>query len=318
MTLPPSSLLIGNAPISYGVFGATAGLQETEPVEMLFEVASAGYRGCELGPPGFFGDPPAVAERFASAQLAAIGAYVPIHFTAGQDTVDADLAGLRASAAELAASGGGLLILADEGSAALLSAPGHDPDDAALTLDNDAWSRLSTITAQAVAIAADYGLSTSFHPHISTYVEHPREIETLLERTEVMLTLDTGHLLLAGGDPTDCLRRWRERVNHVHLKDVVLAVFAAAKRETCADFDSWWEQVCVPFGAGDVDLNGFIEDLLGGGYDGWLVVEQDRGPATAADAALIVAQQRANLEFVIAAAGRVAPAAGQHPGIAKR
>ena len=33
------------------------------------------------------------------------------------------------------------------------------------------------------------------------------------------LTLDTGHLILGGGAPLEGVRRWGDRINHVHLKD---------------------------------------------------------------------------------------------------
>lgn len=306
MSAARDGLPIGNAPISYGVFGGTADTPGISPRDLLAGIAAAGYAGCELGPPGFFGaTPQATAAAFAEAGLAAIGAYVPIHFTAGEATVERELEAMARSAAELAACGGdGPLILADEGSAELLVNPAHDPDDPALTLDDAQWARLAEIVPRAQRIAAEHGLRTSFHPHVSTYVEHPREIERLLEVTDLALTLDTGHLLLAGGDPLACLRRWRERIDHVHLKDVRVEVLARAKRERRTDFDLWWVDVCVPFGAGDVELEPFVADLVAGGYDGWLVVEQDRGPTPVEQYEEVAAEQRANRAWL---AGRTSP-----------
>src|SRR5581483_1376799 len=138
--------------------------------------------------------------------------------------------GLRRTCEELSACGGtGLVILADEGSPELLLNPARPYADRSLALDGPAWRRLARLTGQAMEIAADYGLRTSFHPHVSTYVESPWEVEWLLALTDVPLTLDTGHILLADGDPAQCLRGWRPRVNHVHLKDVRLEVLRSAK-----------------------------------------------------------------------------------------
>ncbi|MBV9604087.1 MAG: TIM barrel protein [Solirubrobacterales bacterium] len=290
---------IANAPISYGVFGATGGAGRVSPLEMLAGIADAGYVGCELGPPGFFGGAGQTADAFAAAGLRAVAAYVPIHFTAGDDTVERELCGLRRSAEELVACGrDGLLILADEGSRALLKAPAHDPGDPRLSLDPNGWRRLAQITRDAVQIAAEFGLRCSFHPHVSTYVEHPSEIDRLLALTELSLTLDTGHLLLAGGDPLACLRAWSERVNHVHLKDVRVDVLRAAKATGRTDFDQWWADVSVPLGRGDVELAAFTAELLRRGYDGWLVVEQDRGPTPRERYDEVAEEQRANFEFV--------------------
>ena len=290
------TLRVGNAPVSFGVYGRPVATIPDLPDRMLAAVAGAGYTGCELGPAGFLGTPAETAGRFARHGLAAIGAYAPVHFAGDDEVVAADLARIDLSCRELAACGGGLVILADEGSETLLSHPAHGRD---LALDDAGWRRLAMLARGAIDLAQGYGLDVTFHPHISTYVEAPWEIERVLESTSVGLTIDTGHLLLAGGDPVECLRAWRERVDHVHVKDVRVQVLEDARARELTDFDDWWGDVCVPFGSGDVDLAGFLGELAAGGYDGWLVVEQDRPPlATPADLEVAAAEQRANLDWL--------------------
>jgi inosose dehydratase len=286
----------GSAPVSFGVYGRPVATIADLPDRMLDAVAAAGYAGCELGPPGFLGTPAETAERFARRGLAAIGAYAPVHFAAHDDVVAADLARVDRSCRELIACGGGLVILADEGSETLLTNPAHGRD---LALDDAGWRLLALRARDAVELAQGYGLDVSFHPHISTYVEAPWEIERLLETTTVGLTIDTGHLQLAGGDPVEYLRAWRARVNHVHVKDVRVTVLDDARARGLTDFDAWWGEVCVPFGSGDVDLAGFLHELGASGYEGWLVVEQDRPPlATLADLEAAATEQRDNLEWL--------------------
>src|SRR5262249_56136159 len=70
----------------------------------------------------------------------------------------------------------------------------------------------------------DRGYEPTFHHETGTHIEAPWEIERMLELTDVGLCLDTGHFLLGGGDPADALRRWRERINQVHVKDARRAV----------------------------------------------------------------------------------------------
>jgi inosose dehydratase len=291
--------LAGNAPVSFGVYGQPIETISDLPERMLDAVEEAGYQGCELGPAGFLGSPDETAARFAARGLAAIGAYAAVHFTASDEVVARDLGRIEQSCRELVACGGGLVILADEGSDALLSNPARPRDDRDLALDDAGWQRLGERAARAVELARSHGLEVSFHPHISTYVESPWEIERLLELTDVGLTIDTGHLQLAGGDPIECLRAWRDRVDHVHLKDVRLRVLQDARARGATDFDAWWGGVCVPFGTGDVDLSGFLGELASGGYDGWLVVEQDRAPlATLDDLRAAAREQRENLEWL--------------------
>jgi inosose dehydratase len=293
------TLRAGSAPVSFGIYGQPIETIPELPDRMLDAVAEAGYAGCELGPAGFLGTPEETASRFASRGLTAVGAYAAVHFAASDNVVADDLTRIERTCRELGACGGGLVILADEGSDVLLTNPARPWDDRSLALDDDGWRRLGALAERAVELARDRGLGVSFHPHISTYVESPWEIERLLELTTVGLTIDTGHLQLAGGDPVECLRAWRDRVNHVHLKDVRLRVLDDARSRGLTDFDAWWGDVCVPFGTGDVDLSGFLGELVAGGYDGWLVVEQDRTPlATLDDLRAAATEQRGNLEWL--------------------
>jgi inosose dehydratase len=299
--------------VSYRVYGHAAGGPAASPAELLATMAAAGYDGSELGPPGFFGSAAQTADTFAAAGLVAAGAYVPVHFAADDDVVSRDFDRLRRTCEELSACGGtGLVILADEGSPELLLNPARPYADRSLALDGPAWRRLARLTGQATEIAADYGLRTSFHPHVSTYVESPWEVEWLLALTDVRLTLDTGHILLAGGDPAQCLRGWRPRVNHVHIKDVRLEVLRSAKAEHRTDFDTWWAGVATPLGSGDVDIDGVLAVLAATGYDGWLVVEQDRAPTPASGYAAVADEQAANLRWL---ADRVSVAVSVLPAV---
>src|SRR4030095_1029318 len=108
-----------------------------------------------------------------------------------------------------------------------------------------------------------HGLEPVFHHHMGTRVQTPAEIERLLEGTDVALLLDTGHLTAAGGDAFAALRDWRDRVGHVHLKDVRLDVL----RATTTWDEAWRRGVFCELGAGDVDLDGFLSQLKDGGYD---------------------------------------------------
>jgi inosose dehydratase len=273
------SLRIGSAPVSFGVYGSTETFG-VSPEALLSSAAAAGYSGMELGPPGFFGTPGATADAFARHELAAIGAYVPIHFSADDETVAQDLESMRRTLDELSVDPDvpGLAILADEGSPELLLNPARDPADRHLALDDAGWQRLVEGMERALALAEGAGVPTSFHPHISTYIESAWEVERLLDSTAVSLTLDTGHFQLAGADPVESFDRYGDRVNHVHLKDVRTRVLTQAKADGRADFDDWWADVAAPLGEGDVNLPAFLERLLQQGYEGWLVVEQDRLP----------------------------------------
>jgi len=58
-------ITVANAPISYGAFELTVGIDPNVPdgEKILDEVQGAGYAGIDLGPVGYLGDGPVLAER---------------------------------------------------------------------------------------------------------------------------------------------------------------------------------------------------------------------------------------------------------------
>ena len=72
------------------------------------------------------------------------------------------------------------------------------------------------------------------------------------------------------------LRDWRERIGAVHIKDVRLDVLETVKAERADTLTAWRRGLFCALGVGDVDLGGFCAALTEQGYEGWVVVEQDR------------------------------------------
>jgi sugar phosphate isomerase/epimerase len=80
----------------------------------------------------------------------------------------------------------------------------------------------------------------------------------------VGFTPDLGHLVRGGMDPLDVLATYRDRIDHIHYKDV-------------ADDGSW-----APTGGGVVDFPAVTRYLARTGYTGWIVME-DESPQARAD-----------------------------------
>jgi inosose dehydratase len=185
-------------------------------------------------------------------------------------------------------------VLADAGSEERIRFPGRAASDRSIGLDDEGWERLAEGVARAADLARGRGFEPTFHHHTATFVEAPWEIERLLELTDVGLLLDTGHLVLGGGDPAQALRDWGDRINHVHVKDVRNDVLASVIADGADMPEAWRRGVFCELGTGDVDLDAFFTELNGSGYGGWLVVEQDMVPQSPQDAANAVASQKRN------------------------
>ena len=93
------------------------------------------------------------------------------------------------------------------------------------------------------------------------------------------LLLDPGHATWGGANRADLARRYRNRISHVHTKDVRKAVMERAKAEKWSFLDSVLAGVYTVPGDGMVDFPAVFREL--GGYSGWVVVEAEQDPEVA-------------------------------------
>jgi inosose dehydratase len=297
---------VANAPLSYGAFEMTVGTDFAvpEPVDVLEAVAAAGFAGIDLGPPGYLGEGDVLRERLAASGLSLVGGFVPMRFsdTAGYEE---DTAGLRHTLDLFDAVGekGARPVLCDAGGPERVANPGRGGEDPSLGLDDARWRVLTRNVERATQEAQRRGYEPVFHHHTSTYVEGVPEIERLLADTDVELLLDSGHLLVAGGDPVTALSDWNDRIGAVHIKDVRLDVLAGVKAERADTLTAWRRGLFCALGVGDVDLAAFCAALTERGYDGWVVVEQDRVLDDIASFAVAREEQQSNREWLREHAG---------------
>ena len=275
------SLRVANAPLSYGAFEMTVGIfpNVPGPEELLQEMAAAGYEGTELGPPGYLGEGEKLAARLERHGLVLTGGWCPVRFSEPEHWQE-DLAELRRTL-DLFEAGRGVgahPVFGDGGSEARRASPGRGGEDHSLGLDDAGWRRWAEGARRAAELARSRGFEPTLHPHTSTFVEAPWEIERALELTDLSLVVDPGHLLIGGSDPIQALRDWRERVNYVHIKDVRMDVLRGAVADRADMLEAWRRGIFCELGEGDVDLEAFFGELRRAGYEGWIVVEQDRIP----------------------------------------
>ena len=273
--------------------------------QVLDQVAAAGYAGIDLGPVGYLGDGERLGQLLAERGLGLAGAYVELPYS--------DPDALEGAVGEL----DGILdvfdtvrsyltgppprpTLADKGSKRRAMLPARSVRDHSLGLDADGWRRFAAGLATVLARCRDRGYEPTFHPETGTHVEAPWEIERVLEVSDVGLRLETGHMLLGGGDPVAMLRDLGDRVNHVHLKDARLAVMNEIVTDQAPVTEIWTREAFCALGAGDLDVDAVLAGLRTISFGGWLVVEQDILPRSATRFARAAAEQRHNRAFLAA------------------
>jgi inosose dehydratase len=290
---------IANAPCSWGVLEFD-GMDSSAPyAQVLDEIAATGYAGTELGDWGFMPTEPApLSCELAARSLRMLGAFVPVRLADPSRHAEGIATAVR-TARLLAATGEApLLVLADDcGTDRMrVARAGRITRDDSLSAE--AWAifaRGCDDVARAVRQAA--GLRTVFHPHAASFIETPWEVHELMDRTDaslIGLCLDTGHLMLGGGDPIEIYRRHASRVWHVHFKDFEPRVFDRTRGESWDYFQAMRHGIFCELGKGAVDFTAMLRELRRHGYDDWIVVEQDVVPGlgTPAESA------RRNREFL--------------------
>jgi inosose dehydratase len=263
------------------------------------EMAEAGYAGCEVG--GKFPRDPAILRAALSPLgLEVAAAWVSVHFTEAGRERESDAA-FAAHADFLAAAGAAAVVVCDCGGA--VQQRDLPVSAARPRFDAAQWRRLVDGLHRAGERARERGLRLVYHPHMGTGIQQADEIDRLMAATDpalVGLLADSGHASFAGDDPLEIVRRHPARIGHVHLKDVRGEVAARARAEDWSFERAVRAGVFTVPGDGAVDMRGFLDAVLAGGYRGWLVVEAEQDPALAPP----LEYARMGREFVRGAIGR--------------
>ncbi|GAA1929169.1 TIM barrel protein [Nocardioides marmoribigeumensis] len=256
---------VAGAPISWGVCEVPGWGLQLDPERVLGEMRDLGLAATEFGPAGFLGDEPsATAARLERFDLQAVGGFLPVVL---HDPEHDPIPEVDAFIDTCLATGAGVVVLA--------AATGADGYDERPALDDEGWATLLGNLDRIGEHAASRGVIACLHPHVGTMVETGQETERVLGSSAIGLCVDTGHLLVGGGDPVAITAAHPERVVHVHLKDVD----RAKAEQVIAGELTFGEAVDAgmfrPLGHGDVDVAAMVRTLEAHGYQGWYVLEQD-------------------------------------------
>jgi inosose dehydratase len=146
------------------------------------------------------------------------------------------------------------------------------PQDRAPT--SEEYARLGGLLNDIGRRTLDQGVRLVYHNHMHAFSETPEEVARVLEQSDaryLSLLFDTAHYAQGGGDPAQGLRRHRDRLAVVHLKDVVSPLPGATG-------DLRYSYKFVELGRGKVDVPAAIGALREIGYKGDVIVELDAPP----------------------------------------
>ena len=272
---------IANAPCSWGALefeleGKSLGYQQ-----VLSEMVETGYAGTELGDWGFMPSTPAeLKKELDEKKLQLLGAFVPVALAKEEaHAAGIDLALKTAGLMYDAGYKNAFIVLADENGSVEERTKNAGRITPGMGLTENQWKTFAE-GAEKVAqgVKRVYGMRTVFHHHCAGYVETPEEVAKLMELTNpelLGLCLDMGHYAFGGGNPVQALKKYYNRIWHVHFKDFDPKVGQAARENNYDYFKSVAEGVFCELGNGNVDFKSIVAILNENGYEGWIVVEQD-------------------------------------------
>jgi inosose dehydratase len=143
------------------------------------------------------------------------------------------------------------------------------PKDRKPTADD--FKQLGRILTEIGKRALDLGVPVGYHNHMNSLGEAPGEIDQIMDAVDpryVKLELDIAHYHQGGGDSANAIRKYRDRLLFLHIKDVEELVPAGTTEQPRS-------YRFVELGRGKVDLPGVFKALKDVKFRGWAIIELD-------------------------------------------
>ncbi|NLL56196.1 MAG: myo-inosose-2 dehydratase [Clostridiales bacterium] len=151
-------------------------------------------------------------------------------------------------------------------------------------LNDEQWKALCQGLCKLGKIAKEYGITLTYHHHMGTVVQTVEEIDKLMEGTDselIFLLYDSGHLAYCQEDYIGVLKKYANRIKHVHLKDIRDSVVEKVRAERLSFLQGVRLGTFTVPGDGTVDFESIFNILDKTNYTGWLIVEAEQDPSIA-------------------------------------
>ena len=151
-------------------------------------------------------------------------------------------------------------------------------------MNDEEWDKLCTGLNKLGKVAKDMGITLTFHHHMGTVVQTAAEIDRLMENTDpelFNLLFDSGHLAYCGEDYMYVLKKYINRIKHVHLKDIRPEVIEKVKKEHLSFLQGVRLGTFTVPGDGAIDFTPIFDVLAENNDEGYVLVEAEQDPAVA-------------------------------------
>lgn len=248
--------------------------------QCISEMALAGFTGCEVGNKYPRDDIPALKKALSLRNMQICNAWFSSFLlTKPYDEVEKDFTDHISFLKEMGARVVGI-------SEQSYSIQGTDKSvfKDKYIMNDDEWARLCDGVNRLGKVAKDMGIALTYHHHMGTFVQTAAEIDRLMENTDpelFSLLYDSGHLAYCGEDYIGVLKKYANRVKHVHLKDIRPEIIDKVKKENLSFLEGVRLGTFTVPGDGAIDFGPIFDILADSGYEGYVLVEAEQDPAKA-------------------------------------
>lgn len=138
--------------------------------------------------------------------------------------------------------------------------------------DDEAMAQMKGIYEQLVATAEAYAITINIevHGYFTTNPDRMADMLDFCDSPYLQMNMDTGNTFIAGQDPVAFCKRFLDRINHVHVKDVSESLAAAVRGEQTGIAVS---QSAIGDGVNADNIKQCLALLRDSGFDGVLSME---------------------------------------------
>lgn len=245
----------------------------TSLTECLDQARRAGIEGMELGHK-FPTDVDGMRAALAPYGLAFISGWWSLNLLTR--SAEAEIEALQPRLALLKGMGCKVCIACETSNA--IHSDFDKPLSARPVLSEGEWVSFTQRLTSVAEYLEGEGIDLVYHHHMGTIVQSREDIGRLMDLTgpAVKLLLDTGHALWGGSDPAELARTYRDRIGHLHGKDIRPINRARADVKDWSFLRAVLSSVFTVPGDGCIDYVRVLNELPD--YSGWIVLEAEQDP----------------------------------------
>ncbi|MGV7213090.1 myo-inosose-2 dehydratase [Bradyrhizobium sp. UFLA05-112] len=147
-------------------------------------------------------------------------------------------------------------------------------------MTDEQWERFSKGYEELSKYAHGQGVKMGYHHHMGTIIESGADIDRFMEMAgpHTRLLFDTGHAFFGGADPSQMVRKYIDRITHIHCKNIRPPIMRQVREHGLSFLEGVRRGAFTVPGdpEGCIDFEPVLTIAAQHGYSGWIVIEAEQ------------------------------------------